>query len=344
VKLNIKFFIILTGGIVAMFLASCENDPLVVDVSSVDVSLDVIRMDEMVFTADWKNNPNANAELVKKMGGYYTFYSQFILNNPSNLSDGIMQNKMGRFVSDPTMNLFYKAEQNLFGGDKFHPYKEELSMSFQYYKYYFPEETIPTILVYQSGFNYKIVPNDTLLGIGLEWYIGKNNELIKKLSPQAFPNFEKNKMEAKYLVVDAVKGYLKVKFQEHQQMDNLLSVMVYLGKILYLTDAMLHEKSDAIKMNYSNEEWDWVTRNEKQIWTHLAENELLFNNNLRTITQWINDGPFTNGLPQESPSRVGIYIGWQLVSHYMKRHPETSMKELIEMKDYNRILSAYKPK
>jgi len=86
-----------------------------------------------------------------------------------------------------------------------------------------------------------------------------------------------------------------------------------------------------------------LERNEKQIWIYLAENEQLFDNNLRTITQWVNDGPFTNGLPQESPSRVGIYMGWQLVKHYMDRHPDTELKELIKMKDYNKILSAYKP-
>ena len=126
-------------------------------------------------------------------------------------------------------------------------------------------------------------------------------------------------------------------------MDNLLSVMIFYGKIQYLTDAMLHQKSDALKMNYSEEEWEWMENNEKQVWTYLAENNLLFENNLRMITQWVNDGPFTTGLPQESPSRAGIFMGWKLVKQYMSKHPETSLDELLELKDYNRILSAYKP-
>lgn len=336
-------FLKLSSLVMLLFLTSCNNDPLNIDVSSIDLSLDVIRMDEAVFDADWKDDQNAHKKLNEEYGEYYTFYSQFILNNPSSLSDIVMQNKMSRFAMDPTMRQFFKAEHELLGGGEFDSYHKELTDAFKHFNYYFPEEDIPVILLYQSGFNYKIVPNDTLLGIGLEWYIGNDHELIKKLSPQAFPNFEKNKMRAEYLVVDAVKGFLKVKFQDYQQMDNLVSVMVYYGKILYLTDAMLHEKEDAVKMNYSVEEWEWLERNEKQIWTYLAENKLLFDNNLRTITQWVNDGPFTNGLPQESPSRVGIYIGWQLVKDYMERHPETSMNDLIEMKDYNKILSAYKP-
>ncbi len=35
----------------------------------------------------------------------------------------------------------------------------------------------------------------------------------------------------------------------------LASVMVFYGKILYLTDALLPEKEAALKMNYTNEEW-----------------------------------------------------------------------------------------
>ncbi len=332
-----------SGLLMLLLLSSCGEDPLDIDVSTSDLSLEVIRMDEAVFNANWNDNPNAHVELKEKYGEYYIFYSQFVLNNPSSLSDLIMQNKVGRFATDPTMRLFYEAENKLYGGDKIDSYKDELTEAFKKFNYYFPDEKIPVVLLYQSGFNYKIIPNDTLLGIGLEWYIGSENDLIKKLSPQAFPGFEKEKMKPEYLVVDAVKGFLKVKFQEQQQMDNLLSVMIFYGKILYLTDAVLHDKEDRIKMNYSEEEWDWLMRNEKQIWTYLAENNLLFDNDLRTITQWVNDGPFTNGLPQESPSRVGIFMGWQLVNHFMKRHPDTSMDELIHMKDNNRILSAYKP-
>lgn len=326
------------------FNISCTNDPLDVDVSEIEVSMDLLRLDEAVFEMDWKENPGAQVELKDEFRNYYTFYSEFILNNPRNLPDSIMHYRMMRFALDPTMRQFYEAESALYGGDKFNPYMDEILDAFAHYSYYFPEEPIPTLFLFQSGFNYKIVPNDTLLGIGLEWYIGSDNDLIKKLSPQAFPQYEKDKMKPDYLVVDAVKGFLKVKYQSYEQMDNLLSVMVFYGKIMYITDALLHAKPDAVKMNYTEQEWAWAEQNEKQIWTYLAENNLLFTNNLKEISQWVNDGPFTTGLPQESPSRIGIYIGWQMVSQYMRKHPDTRLNELLKLEDYNRILSAYKPR
>lgn len=326
-----------------VFFLSCTNNRLNIDVSNIDVSVPLLRLDEAVFEMDWKTNPNAQMDLKEEYKAYYTFYSEFILNNPAFIPDSIMQYNMMRFALDPTMRQFYNAEKELFGGDKFDPYLRDIEEAFKHFKYYFPKEEVPTVFTYQSGFNYKIIPNDTLLGIGLEWYIGKDSDLIKKLSPQAFPKYEKNKMQPEFLVVDAIKGFLKVKYQRYEQMDNLLSVMVFYGKVLYLTDAMLPNKENAVKMNYTDNEWAWMQKNEKQIWTYLAENNLLFTNDLKEITQWVNDGPFTTGLSQDSPSRAGIYIGWQMVKQYMDKHPKTSLDQLVKMEDYNRILSAYKP-
>lgn len=326
-----------------LFMNSCSSDLLDVDVSEIELKLNVIRLDEAVFSENWNDNPFASKQLKQKYKGYYDFYSQFILNNPSTANDSLMQIYMSRFANDPTMRQFYNAVSLLYGGDKFDPYASELTSAFKYFSYYFPHEEIPTLTLYQSGFNYKIVPNDTILGIGLEWYIGSDHELIRKLSNQAFPEFEKDKMQSKFLVVDAVKGFLKVKFQDFEQTDNLLSEMVFYGKILYLTDALLHHRSDADKMDYNEQEWEWISSNERQIWTYLAENDLLFEKNLRIISQWVNDGPFTTGLPQESPSRAGIFIGWKMVKQYMEKHPETTLQQLVKLSDYNKILSSYKP-
>lgn len=332
------------GYLFLLLLTSCSSDPLNVDVSGIEVNMKSIRLDQAVFEADWNSDLNQYSLLEDQYGDYLSFYSGFILNNPMNVSDLESNLIMKRFAEDPTMKGFYTSIQELYGGDKFNIYFDEVKQAFRYYSFYFPEERTPNLVLYQSGFNYKIVPNDTLIGIGLEWYLGPENQFVKKLSNQAFPQFEKNKMKSEFLTVDAVKGFLKVKYQGEMEMDNFLSVIIFYGKIQYLTDALLQQKSDASKMNYSDLEFDWMQKNEKEVWTYMAENKLLFENDLRLITQWVNDGPFTNGLPQESPSRVGIYMGWQIVKQYMKKNPDVSMKELLQNKDYNAFLSAYKPK
>lgn len=329
--------------IIALLLSGCSDDPLNVDVSDIQLDLKLIRLDEAVFTAKWDSPLLTNLVLSDQYGGYYKFYTQFILNNQMDVEDPSMGKYIAGFANDKTMNEFFMASEELFGEDKFDSYLKEMEEAFKHFKFYYASESIPVIFTFQSGFNYKIVPNDTLLGIGLEWYIGSDNMLIKRLSPQAFPIYEKEKMQPEYLVVDAVKGFLKVKFQDKMIMENLLSVMIFYGKIMYLTDAMIRDKSDAIIMNYTAEEWDWCVENEKEIWTFLAKNNLLFESSMREITKWVNDGPFTNGLPQESPSRVGIWMGWQIVNQYMNDNPKVTVQRMMEMEDNSLFLNNYKP-
>ncbi|MEZ5023093.1 MAG: hypothetical protein R2728_07510 [Chitinophagales bacterium] len=57
------------------------------------------------------------------------------------------------------------------------------------------------------------------------------------------------------------------------------------------------------------------------------------------------EGPTTMGLP-ESPSKIGIWLGWQIVNEYMGRNKGTSLDELLQMNDSQELLrkSKYKPK
>lgn len=329
--------------VIFLIISGCSRDPLNVNISDIKLNLKTIRLDEAVFKADWKSPQVTNKNLHAQYGEYYQFYAQFILNNQLDMESPDMGKYIAGFATDKTMLQFYNAIENRYGGEKLTPYIKEFEKAFKYFKYYFPSEPVPVLFTFQSGFNYKVVPNDTLLGIGLEWYIGNENKLVKRLSGQVFPAYEKDKMLPEYLVVDGIKGFLKVKYQDKMAMKNLLNVMVFYGKIMYLTDAMLHDKPDALKMNYTNQEWKWCKENEKLIWIFLAENNLLFNTSMREISKWVNDGPFTSGLPQESPARVGIWVGWQMVRQFMDKYPETTINQLLEIEDDHVFLKNYKP-
>lgn len=341
--MNKVAYLLLKSIIIFLFFTGCTHDPLKVDVSNIHLNLESIRLDEEIFNADWNSPQETNRKLYAQYGEYYKFYAQFILNNQLSIESPDMGKYIAGFATDNTMRGFYNAIDSRYGNEKFIPYLKELEKAFKHFKHYYPGEPIPVVFTFQSGFNYKVVPNDTLLGLGLEWYIGSENELVKRLSGQVFPAYEKSKMLPEYLVVDGIKGFLKVKYQDKLTMENLLNVMVFYGKIMYFTDAMLHDKPDAVKMNYTVEQWKWCEENQKLIWIYLAENNLLFDSSMREISKWVNDGPFTSGLPQESPSRVGIWMGWQMVRQYMDKHPETTLVQMLEIEDDSKFLNSYKP-
>ena len=58
----------------------------------------------------------------------------------------------------------------------------------------------------------------------------------------------------------------------------------------------------------------------------------------------LNDGPFTNGLPRESPGHIGEWIGYRMVTAYLSENPDVSFAQLIAIEDPKVILKAYKPK
>ena len=103
-------------------LAACKRDRLNVDVSNIDISLKLIRLDEAVFNEKWTRNGNENLRLKESFAGYYSFYSEFILNNPHYLNDSLMQIAMSGFVNDLTMHQFYNEIALQFGKEKFDPY------------------------------------------------------------------------------------------------------------------------------------------------------------------------------------------------------------------------------
>ena len=52
------------------------------------------------------------------------------------------------------------------------------------------------------------------------------------------------------------------------------------------------------------------------------------------------EGPFTPGLPEKGPDRLGQFLGWRMVQQYMENNSDLTLEELKEV-GYNTILQAY---
>ena len=98
-------------------------------------------------------------------------------------------------------------------------------------------------------------------------------------------------------------------------------------------------------MGYSEEQWDWVKKNEANMWNALIASKDLYTTSMMIKNQYIGDGPFTKPFTQESPGRAGTYIGWRIVENYMKHNPQISIQQLLQQPDAQMILnnSNYRP-
>ena len=126
----------------------------------------------------------------------------------------------------------------------------------------------------------------------------------------------------------------------------LLSQMVYAGKELYLKDVLLPEHTDADKIGYTPEQIKWCQENEGYMWRYFIEEKLLYNADSKLPNRFINVAPFSKfylEIDNESPGRVGTWVGWQIVRSFMKNN-EVSLPQLLQM-DATEIFnkSKYKP-
>jgi hypothetical protein len=324
--------------LLTLILFSCASDPLDIDISSIEVEIEVKRMEQELFQPKSININETHQYLLEKYGVLYQLFFESMLGEGS-VHDPMASSYLEKFIGNKDMQNFYLEIDAKF--NDFSKYKSEFTDAFKHYKYYFPDSIIPEIVTFYSNFNANVLPLENTLAIGLDMYLGKENKIVKNIPSESLPQFIKDKMEQKYLVADGIKYWLLNHFFDESSEDFLAGI-ISSGKIMYLMDAILPTKSDAIKMGYTEEELIWCKTNEVNIWKILINEKLLYSKDKKKIAQFTTYGPFTKGLPEESPSMVGIWIGWQMVRDYVE-DTGASVLDLLAEKDYRKILTSYNP-
>ena len=213
---------------------------------------------------------------------------------------------------------------------------------FQHIKYYFPIATMPKVYTVIADMDYNnkaIYANDKLV-ISLELYLGANHKFYE------FPKYLKQNFEERQMMPDIVTSFSLGKIPPASE-KTLLSEMIYYGKQLYLKDKLLPSYTDAEKIGYLPEQIKWCQENESYIWRYFIEKELLYSTDSKLPGRFTNLAPFSKfylEIDNESPGRVGQWIGWQIVRSFMQNN-EVSMLDMLKM-DAKQIFekSKYKPK
>lgn len=324
--------------LLTLSIFSCESDSLDVDTSSITVEIKVERMEQELFHPESNNSKETHDYLLEKYGPLYQLFFENMLGEGS-IYDPMASTYLEQFIGNKDMQNFYLEIDTKF--NDFSAYESEFTDAFKHYKYYFPDSTIPEIVTFYSNFNANAFPLGNQLGIGLDMYLGTNNEIVKNIPTASLPQFIKDKMDSKFLVADGVKYWLFNRFFEEDNND-FLAEIISSGKIMYLMDVILPNKSDAIKMGYTEEELSWCANSEVNIWEILINEELLYSKDQKKIAQFTTNGPFTKGLPEESPSMVGVWMGWQMVRDYVAEN-DVSVLDLLAEKNIRKILKSYNP-
>lgn len=319
---------------IIMILSSCvQKDKFDIDTTEIELEIHIKRLDKDIFEIDPSNIAEESEKLLNKYGEFFELYTGRVINVGSPYTKDFPDLLVG-FVTDYTMNKVYQKTVKVF--PKINDLEKELEDGFKRYKYYFPQKLVPAIYTYIGGFNQSIVVADSIVGIGLDKYLGKECEYYKRLQ---LANYLRQNMKPDMIPIDVLKSWALTEFVYNDSIDNLVSNIIYQGKIQYFLDAIYPDKQDTLKMGFTERQLNWCIVNEKQMWNYLIEEKLLFSTDYMMINKLINPAPFTSGFPNDSPGRASVWLGWKIVQEYMNRNKNISLSELMYNDNYQEILS-----
>lgn len=319
-----------------LFFSSCTGSKTKFQQAKVsdlpDVTVEVKRYGQTLFELDTTDFQNE----LKRIKPEFPLFLDANLNDSSNIL------QLYKFVTDTQLISIYKKSIEVFPNSIF--LESELQKAFSRFKYFFPQQTIPEVYTYISDmyFEQPIFIQDSIVVVAIDLYFGNDFPLYAKLG---LPYYKVMWMQPQSLPVDVMKAMYFDKVASHYKPQTLLDRMIDGGKLLVFLDAMFPELPDEFKISYTSQQLSWAKENEENIWAFLISNKLLYSKDYQIQSKLIQDGPFTTGFGNESPSRLGIFIGWEIVLSYLKNNPNVSLEQLLKLTDSQELLqnSGYKP-
>lgn len=334
-KLKIVSYLLLF--ISGILITSCQpKDEVNTDTINIDFKFS--RFEKELF--DKENTMDIKVpQLVGKYGVFFTRFCDNII-KIDNQNQAAINGSLKNFIYDSDIANIYK--ETLAKYSDMSVEQQELKLGFKRYNYYFPEKAIPQIATFISGFNYAVVATDSVLGIGLDMYMGQDYKYYEMIR---FPQYRRKRMERQYLVKDAFKGWLQSEFEKENTDKTFLNDIIHEGKLTYVLHRLLPETKKEVLFGYSNEQYNWCLENEANMWTFFVSEKLFYSTTIKDYHKFVNEAPFTKDFDRQSPDQTGYYMGYKIVEAYMKNNPKVTPSQLLEIKDPKVILnkSGYKP-
>ncbi len=318
---------------------SCQQNKFDVNTDNIQVSLHIHRLDKDLFLLDVQNLEKGIPQLAKDYKAFWLLYNYQIL-HLGNPQDSLYPVYLKKFLIEKTIREVHAETEKKFSN--LHLQQNNLEKAFRHFKYYFPEMPIPEIYTYISGFNQSVVTDSATIGISLDKYLGKNCRFYNYLQ---MPLYQRRRLIPQKITNDVMEAYARMEFAQKMNTQNLLSHIIYEGKIQYFLSAMLPDYPDTLKLNYTHKQLLWAKKYEKDSWTYLVEKKLLFSNDALLIRNMTGEAPFTKTFGKDSAPQAGVFIGKKIVEGYMVKHPGISLGDLMKKSDANLILqqSGYNP-
>ena len=317
-----RFFIIVF--LILLTITSCSSDNKgFVDVSSIDVEFLVNR-----YEVDFYKPNKENLPLLKNKYPYLF---------PRSFSDSLAMSKMSNKEEIDLFNETQKIYSDISGLEL------QLTSLFKHIKYYNPKFKSPNITTMISNIDYdsRVIYADSILLISLDVYLGKEHEFYSD-----YPKYIKENNTKENIIVD-IANSISVNLIPSLSSRSFIGKMIHQGKKMYLLDLYLPTISDKLKIGFLEKKLDWAVANEEDIWKYFIERKLLFSTDTKLNKRFLDNAPFSKFYLEndnQSPGRIGAWLGWQIVRSFM-RNNDVSLQQLLKINELDLYKkSRYKPR
>ncbi|KAA3440914.1 gliding motility lipoprotein GldB [Rufibacter hautae] len=301
------------------------------EVSRIAVDLKIDRLEERFFKI--KTVPEMQAFLKEEP----LLRDRFLLRDRYP-SEELMAQNLLRLATDTSIHKLHQQSNATFGDMK--TVEQGLENGFKHVKYYFPSFHLPKVQSFISGLSRDLLVSDSLVVLGLDFFIGKKASYRPQAPEYILKRYEKENLVPSVMLLVSNK-FNKTDFVNKEMLDEMIDY----GKSYYFTQKMLPCTPDSLIIWYSGQELADVNYNEGKIWAHLVEKGLLYETSQFTIRKYIGERPNVPEISERCPGRIATWVGWQIVRKYMENNPDVTLPQLMEEKDARKILerSKYKP-
>jgi hypothetical protein len=317
-----------------MILSSCTNNRLKVDISNTHVEQDFYYVDDLLHKLSLNELKKKHLKLSSSLDQLYVFEWQENLRTKA--SDSLYK-EIHDFYQSEYIHDLETAKTSLLPQVK--EKEEGINTAFRYFNHHFENSPFPQQIIFMNKLFSTIHCSDSAVTVALESYISPENEVIKSIPNDQLYEWQRERMDIQYLERDLLLSWIQV--QLFNEIDKQLAQhIVQAGKILYVLNATFPDAEEQYILRYNEKDWNWAVENEQLTWDYLVKEQLLFKNNRRDKANFLNEGPTSVGLPEESPDRMGQYLGYKMVKGFMQENKQVSLQNLLNI-DYNKILQSY---
>lgn len=297
---------------------------------SAQSEVNIIRFDREFYEVLGKKSNQSIETLARRYPSFIKVYSDGVIKRP--LSDLVS------FFNNPHLMSLYEDALMAFGDVS--QLEKELKKAFGKVNELFKRGETPKVYMHVSGISQSIVVGEGFLSISIDKYLGSDYPLYRNY----LYDYQYKQMVKERIAVDCIRAWLYTEFPFSPKEKNLLTYMIYEGRIMTILQATFPDKPIASLMGYTQEEWRRVVANEKRIWGHIVGKKQLYSQDPILIAKYINVGPNSSFLSSDLPDRLGIFIGTRIAEAYKKGAPSLSVEQYMEEAPQEILVKArYKP-